>query len=461
MKNKKTTSLFAVVPILFLIVGSIVLSGCESSRVGPELPRPNPPAPPAQPLVLVGTVIDASTSIGVSGATVNLIKLSGQAVASTTTDGTGLYQFDVSALTETQVVVNATKAGYGFSSVTASIDKGTNSANVPSVMLTKIVTSPPVTVTTTTGGSTSTPSTESKTTTPVSISIPPGAVSTPTQITVAAIPLNSTPAPTAAANVQNQVGVSSLQPAGVNFLKPVTMTFPLPVYTVPGTQLAVQKLNTTTNTWEATTLKAVVGSDGLVATLDVTSTGQYALMGDISLTEQTVSGSVVTEDGITLKTKLLKETIEPLVEEYYGLQSGSRTVTKSGSYLIIKIFTSGQPPSDIWIENLYGQRRRVNLSYSRITYFSIPFSFNFPGLPANFIRNGLGYNPNKPNESGNWEYRWYIVSKQTVDQYDLGGFPPTWLVRGNLTVSGWVSVPSKTGWYWIAHNQGGIGEGPF
>ena len=35
-------------------------------------------------------------------------------------------------------------------------------------------------------------------------------------------------------------------------------------------------------------------------------TGQYALMDDIGITEQTVSGSIVTEDGITLTTKLLK-----------------------------------------------------------------------------------------------------------------------------------------------------------
>ena len=459
MKNQRSTSFFAVLPILLIIVVSFVFSSCETSRVGPELPRPNPPAPPAQPLVLVGTVIDASTSVGVSGATVNLIKLSGQAVASTATDGSGLYQFDVSALTETEVVVNATKTGYGFSSVTAQLNKGTNSASVSSLKLTKIVTSPPVTVTATTGGSTSTPSTESKTATPVSISIPPGAVSTPTQITVAAVPLTSTPAPTAAANVQNQLGVSSLQPAGVNFSKPVTLTFPLPVYTVPGTQLAVQKLNTTTNTWEVTTLKAVVSSDGLVATLDVTSTGQYALMDDIGMIEQSISGSVVTEDGITLTTKLLKETLDPLGEEYYGLQSGSTTIFKQGSYNIVEFLTTGLPPSFTWRRNLYGQRRRIILS-DFTTYFPIPFSFNFPGLPANFISNGLGYNPNKPNEAGNWEYRWYIVDRTRVFEFTVakGTF---WSVKDRLTIKDWVAVTAKTGWYWIAHNQGGIGEGPF
>ncbi len=459
MKNKKTTSAFVVVSFFFLLVGSFVLSSCETSRVGPELPRPNPPAPPAQPLVLVGTVIDASTSIGVSGATVNLIKLSGQAVASTTTDGSGLYQFDVSALTETEVVVNATKTGYGFSSVTAQLNKGTNSASVSSLKLTKIVTSPPVTVTATTGGSTSTTSTESKAPTPVTVTIPPGAVSTPTQITVAAVPLTSTPAPTAAASVQNQLGVSSLQPAGVNFSKPVTLTFPLPVYTVPGTQLAVQKLNTTTNTWEVTTLKAVVGSDGLVATLDVTSTGQYALMDDIGLTEQTVSGSIVTEDGITLTTKLLKETLEPLGEEYYGLQSGSTTIFKQGSYNIVEFLTTGLPPSFTWRRNLLGQRRRIILS-DVTTFFSIPFSFNFPQLPSTFIRDGVQYNPNKPNEAGNWEYRWYIVDRTRVFEFTVakGTF---WSVKDRLTIRDWVHVTIKIGFYWIAHNQGGVAVGPY
>jgi hypothetical protein len=52
MKRKKTT--YSVVSFLLLLIVSLVLSSCESSRVGPDIGRPNPPAPGSVPLILNG-----------------------------------------------------------------------------------------------------------------------------------------------------------------------------------------------------------------------------------------------------------------------------------------------------------------------------------------------------------------------------------------------------------------------
>ena len=41
--NKKKNFL-VVFSFLVVLAGSLVFSGCETSRVGPEAPRPNPPS---------------------------------------------------------------------------------------------------------------------------------------------------------------------------------------------------------------------------------------------------------------------------------------------------------------------------------------------------------------------------------------------------------------------------------
>src|SRR3989339_883426 len=95
MKNKKTSTFAMAISLMF--VGMIVFSSCESSRVGPELPRPNPPAPPAQPLVLSGFVKDAGDHSIIAGAAV---KLEGTSLSSTT-DNNGKYNFNLSSTTGT------------------------------------------------------------------------------------------------------------------------------------------------------------------------------------------------------------------------------------------------------------------------------------------------------------------------------------------------------------------------
>jgi len=449
MKNKKTTSLFIVVSFLFLLVGSFVLSSCESSRVGPELPQPNPPAPPAQPLVLQGTVVDDQTHVGVAGASVGIAKINGTVVATLTTDGNGIYSTDLSAQTDTIFIVGATATGYGSSSVYASVNKRTNSAGVSPVSITKIqgstFTAAPATGTT----ANTPPTTESATNNPVSITVPQNAVTTSTQITISAVSCDNVP-PYSNANLQVLLVVANVAPAGLTFNQPVTITYPLPLSKAAAAQLSAVKLNATTGLWESITAKGTVDATGTLASLPVTSSGTYALIDD----NVTIDVSAITLGKSS--TFVLNKLSNVLDEQYVALRSGSTTLTLTYNNTFVHVSSTGGAPTDAWIINQLS--RILHMTFGN---FIQTFRVNFPGLPTKYINNGVQYNPDRPNESGLWEFRWYYSSFLLSQPGSVSrSIAPTFTVTFRLDRTLW-ALNTKTGWYWIPHNQGGISFGPF
>ena len=237
MKSKITS--YSVVSFLFLLMVSFLLSSCESTRVGPEVGRPNPAAPVPVPLVLTGVVIDNSTGAPIAGATV-LIQGTSMSVVS---NGSGVFTFsDLSSLTATQVVLLVTAPNYGYSTGTATIDKTNNLSSVPTILMTKIVTSAPITVTAATGGSGSTVSTEAAGSNVVSITVPPSVVTQTTQVTIAALPTDATP-PMVNYSTTNDLASVQVSPIEAVFNAPgASITFALPYQVAAGTLLPVSKL---------------------------------------------------------------------------------------------------------------------------------------------------------------------------------------------------------------------------
>lgn len=455
MKHKKTTSFLFLMSSFLIIVSMFFISSCESSRVGPAIGQPNPPAPPAQALFLQGTVTDDATGSGIAGANVNLTKTGGQAVGNTITNGSGGYSFDLTNVTDVQLIVNATAQGYGFKSAIANVDKTNNLATVAVISLKKI-TGTTVTATPATGATAQTPSTESASGQQVQLSIPPAAVNTNTNVTVASVPVNNTPA-TSTPTTQNDVASAVLSPAGITFQKPVSLSFPMPYQLPAGTQVPLAVL--TNNTWQPANINAVVDASGFLAVAQVNSTGQYALLDNVGV-NQTGSSSVV-DDGISVKLIGLKKTMNPLDERMAALSSGTQILALPWSWGYIITIRPTVTVSEVWLLNLISKTYRFTLG-SGIVYANLAF----PGLPAAYVTNGVQTNPNRPGESGNWEYRYYYISK-TITYTVLVSRGTTWTTTWQVTNSFYVledgtgGTTDKTGWYWIPHNQGGISFGPF
>jgi hypothetical protein len=449
MKNKRTT--YSGVVLTLLLSGFLLFQGCESSRVGPDIPRPNPPAPPAAPIILTGQVINSASGAGIGGALVALTTTGGLAITSTITNSSGLYSFDVSDRTETQLAVNILAEGYGFTTRMAILDLKGRTIYVAPAYLTRLVT---VTVTATpaSGGSSNTTSSESVGGTTLKMAIPPNAVSTNTNVTLASVPGNNTP-PVTNSSAQNDISTASLTPLGVQFLQPVTLTFPLPYPLPQGTEISIIRLNPATNNWDNTTLKAIVDATTLAAVTQVTQTGQYSLLGGVGVNQQG-AGSYLDGD-VSIKVEELSKSMNPEAEVLVTLKSGTQTINLPFGVTRTLTASSGVNVSDVFLANLLA--KILNLSFGT---YNVPYSFSFPGIPAAYIRNGVQFNPNNPNEAGEWEYRVYMVdvnSTAVVIVSHPGVFSRTY----NIVRRTWVSDTARSGWYWVAHNQGGVAQGPF
>ncbi|MBA4407520.1 hypothetical protein C0389_09620 [bacterium] len=430
MKIKKSTSLFAILPVCLLLLGSIVFSGCEASRTGPELARPNPPAPVAQPIILSAYVRDISDQSAIAGATVKIAKGDQTIVTTVLTDNSGKYSYDVTNITDAALLVSANKDGYGFSNKVAEIKKTLNIAVVDDILLTKlVVVSAPVTPAA--GGTATTTNTQTVSSTPLTVTVPPNAVPANITLTVATIPASQVPSAPIAGNAIQSVG--QFGPSGTVFIVPVTVTFPLPNRQAVGKTFTLYKLNETTNVWANTGIIATVNASGTAATAQLSSFSTYAPIDPLTI--------IVPTTGTTTTENLGS----------FSLASGSTTKSYTETNNIT-ISVTGTVSSDWLLGEVKKQTGNINIgSFTQ----NIPFSV--PGLPAEYIKNGVQYNPGSPNEAGNWVYEWVVTRSTTTRNWTAtGGVAPNNFSGSGAITEQKVDVTSAS-WKWVAHNQGSVG----
>lgn len=460
----KRKNFLVVFSFLVVLVGSFVFSGCETSRVGPEVAKPNPPAPEPLPIYLTGYVLDAKAGTGIANATVALLKLDGTSVSTAATNASGLFSFNMTALnvTGTDFLVSTSVAGYGYGKSTAFYDKANNLASARPITLTKIESSVTVTIGAAGGAASTPPTTDSKATTPVSVTVPANAVPAGTQVTLAAVPVVSTPPPSTPPT-QNVISSNTLAAPGVTtFSQPVTMTFNLPFPLAAGTTIPLLLLNTTTNVWENTGLNGVVTANGLTATVSVTKPGSYALLGNVSVA-QTVNGKFVSDNGISvIKTQKIvdvKDVTYDLTPD--GRDYSYRTPADIPPYNKVLSGTPTTTPSELFIYGLITVR-----------FPEFGFSVNRPGEVYRFTYNlpatlkgsdGVAFATTNNNqmqgppghtlETGDWVYRVTIKETTVNDVYKVQQVN----VFEIETTDPSYKVTYTTEWVWRAHNQGGAG----
>lgn len=467
--NKRKNYL-VVFSFLVVLAGTLVFSGCETSRVGPEVPRPNPAPPAAQAVVLSGYVLDGGSGNGISGANVNLTKLDGTVVSTSTTNSSGLYSFDLTALNvaDATLNVNTNVTGYGYGFRVATYDKANGTTAVTPIVLTKIAQVVTVTVTPASGGTASVPpSTDAKTSTPVTVTVPANAVPTNTQVTVATVPVVSTPPPTTASATQNIVSSNNLSAPGVTtFSQPITMTFNLPFGLPAGTQIPLLLLNATTNKWENTGLNAVVAAGGLTASVQVTKPGQYALLGNLSVS-QTASGKMVSDDNSISITKTQKVT-DIAADYVVELTPSNRTYLFTGQADAppYNVDISGFDfPNNSFTYGLIQQRFGITLLSTSLARFNLNLTYNLPatlkgsdGTSFSTVSGGVVIGPpGHTTESGDWIYRVNITQLSVQDIFSIiqSG------VFNRNVIRPFNRYTYAAEWVWRAHNQGGTGLGGY
>jgi len=455
--NKKKNFL-VVFSFLVVLAGAMVFSGCETSRVAPEVPRPNPPAPAPQAVILSSYVLDSGTGGGIANATVSLTKLDGTVVSTAVTNASGLYSFNLTALNVVDATLNVTTnvTGYGYGFRVATYDKANGSAGVVPILLTKIANVTTVTVGATGGAATTPPTTDSKATTPVTVTVPPNAVPANTQVTLAAVPVVSTPPPSTPLT-QNVLASNNLAASGVTtFSQPVTMTFNLPFPLAAGTTIPVLLLNPTTNKWESSGLNAVVSANGLTATVQVTKPGNYALLGNVAVAQTAVGKFAAGNEGISV-TKL--EKVIGVANQVIELSPTRLSATYNGPAnpppsIVVIAGTVAQIPTNSFIYGLIQQRFGVDMQPIPAPGIQKNYSYALPatinGAPT--TRNNIIIGPpGKENESGDWIYRITITETLVTDVYrefQSGVFEVE--VRDPR-----YKITEVFEWLWRAHNQGG------
>jgi hypothetical protein len=427
--NKKSTTKFLLFGSLFSLFIIALFIGCESSRVGPELPRPNPAPPPPQPIVLEAKVRDISNLTAIAGATVRITKADNTLVTTLLTDNSGKFSYDVTALTENTLSVSASKDGYGFGNKVAEIKKSINVAVLDDILLAKlVVASAPVTPAS--GGTASTTSTQTVSAKPLTVTVPPNAVPQNITLTVAAVPAAQVPPPPAAS--QSIQTAMTLGPSGTQFAVPVTVSFPMPNKQPAGKTFSLLKLNETTRIWANTGITATVDATGTNATAALSSFSTYATADELSINIQTGTTSTANVETVSLSS---------------GSTTKSYAQTSS-----ISITTTGTVSSS-WLLDEVTKASGINVG-------SVPkdITFNFPELPANYVRNGLQYNPDKPNEAGNWKYNWTVIRITTTRNYTASGgaAPDNYSASGQIISQKVDIVAATPEWVWVAHNQGGL-----
>jgi hypothetical protein len=443
MKNRTDVYKNSIVTFLFLAVFTIFISGCKSTEVSPSIPYPNPPSAPAVAITLNGTVIDSKTAGGIGGATVEIYKTDGTKVTTIFSGASGKFSYDVSQVNATSLKVTATASGYGYAFTTASINLTTNTAQAVALPLDKL-TVVSFNVTNVSGGSSNTNSTESKTSTPLTVSVPPGAVAQNTTIQLESIPVNNVLEPSNSSS-STQVSVANLQPAGISFSQPVQLTFPLPYKFNPGDQIQLTQM--VNNNWQAAGISAAVDNSGYLAVASITQTGEYALLDNTK-----ISG-----------TTTLFKNLKVLDESSFSFTGGTLHTELPGviSYTETSANVVTGVPTDEWIFNNLAQRYGVEfagVSAPGTIPYTVIFDAAWPGASANPNKqnaDGSG-NINRQGESGSWSlkitYESYVLTFANV-VLDNPGY---WQVTVNGSVTTWRE--KQRNWVWTAHNQGTVFE---
>ncbi|MDQ7817108.1 MAG: hypothetical protein RDU14_08810 [Melioribacteraceae bacterium] len=428
--NKKSATKFLLFGSLFSLLSIIVIIGCESSRVGPELPRPNPPAPAEQPLTLNGYVKDASNQTAIAGASIKLVKTDGTVLTTLLSNNSGRYSYDATNINESTLNVNASKDGYAFGSRIASLNKASNTAIVSDLLLTKLQVAT-TTVSVGTGGTASTTNTQSVATQPLTVQVPPNAVSSNIQLTVASLPAGQVPRPT----TTNTAVVSAGQfgPSGTQFTQPVTINFPLPYARTAGATFTVMQLNETTGAYTNSGFTATVNADGTSASAQVTHFSILTLQETPTISFNVPSTAIANE----FYEKLSSGTISKQL-------SITNAIALSGSGVV----------SELWLKDEIASRLLITIGSSEQT-----LSFSIKALPSQYIRNGVQVGPpGRENESGTWEFRSYYALQTTTTTGNATG-PGGWIRVITATSQKWIII--SEGWYWIPHNQGSVFFGPY
>lgn len=451
MNNKKTTNIYRVVSFLFVLVASVLLSSCESSRVGPDVGKPNVGTPPEQPLVLNGNVVDSKTSGSVPGATVQILRQDGTLIVPLSADASGNFSYDVSTVNQAVLKVTATASGYGYSFVFAKVDlvnKATQNVTVPldKIQATAVNLTP-------TGGTANIPNTESKTGQPVSIAVPAAAVSQNTTVQVSAVTVNNVPPPTNATN-NAQAAVANLQPVGVTFSKPVVLSFSLPYQFKAGDLIPLVEFSN--NNWQASTSNATVDAGGYIANVNISKTAQYALLDNTKVTGA-ISSSVVKVESNSSALKKVSQILTPRV---YNFSGGTLNISLPASYVVTQTFSNviTTTPGDKWLWNTLAQRFGAALAgfAGAGTYpYTYKESVPWPGIPPNAADPATGAgNKDFPGNTGSWSVR-VTVDNDTQSAGSVSVVNPYWTATITVTNNTY-KITSKQ-WIWTGHNQGEIG----
>jgi len=441
MKHQRPKSFIA--PTVLLLVSSLLISSCESSRVGPELPQPNPPAPAAQPLILTGFVKDLASQSAISGATVKIANAAQTVLTTILTDNNGKYAYDASNVPDNSLAVSASKDGYAFKTETATLLKTSNSASVEDILLAKLsVASTSVSVNS--GGTVSAPSTQSAASQPLTVTVPANAVAQQITLTAAAIPAGQIPQPTN----QSVVSAGQFGPSGTTFLQPVNISFPLPSAKTPGSTFQLMQLNEQTGTYTNSGFIATVDASGTKATAPVTHFTIYSLADNKVIADLTNGATTFGSSS------------------YYSLSSGSGTTSFSATNTFSSSGGSGTV-SDTYLKDLASEALNIDFATK-----SLLVGGNFPQLGADKLENNVQKAPAGAPASGNWEYRWYVLLR-TIPVTGTISQGTEWSRNVTISRQRWyndndpgITLPAsygpvKTGWYWVSHDQGGFVGGPY
>ncbi|MEW6196119.1 MAG: carboxypeptidase regulatory-like domain-containing protein [Bacteroidota bacterium] len=428
--------------LIFLLVASITFISCESSRVGPELPRPNPEAPAPAPLILSGYVKDAQSLSGIASANVTV---SGTSLT-TTTDNTGKYSFNVTDVSLSELNVSAAKDGYGFSSSTAEVDKSSYTATVDDILLAKLQATTS-TATPTQGAAVDNTNNQSLSNQPLNLTVPPNAVSQNVQVSVASIPAAQVPPPAASTN-QTVVTAGVFGPSGIQFQQPVTITFPLPIRKAAGTTFQLMQLNETTGEYTNSGFTATVDASGTQASAQVTHFTIYTLTDNKSTLNLPDATPTVIETVTLSVTATNPESFEVLSKRV--------SITLSGG--------SGDVDAD-WLRDEISNLLGLIVGPYYAEYVSLSFNITDPeseGGKPSWVQNGIIVGPN-PGESGDASKRAVYNKNSKTRNGTVSGNTGAnqWSRNVDVIEEDWVLNDAESGWFWTPHNQGGIAQGPF
>lgn len=438
----KNKHLFNYLVITMIILFGTIFISCESTKTAPILPPPPTEVQPPAPLILNGYVRDAVSLASIQSATVIIANEAGDILTTLATDASGKYAYDISNIPAAKLNIGISAASYTSKKVVALIDRSNYTASVPVAYLTRI-TGTTQTVVASSGGQVTNSSLESVGGLPVTLQIPPNALSENKAITVASLTVNNT---LSLPPTTNKVitSAANFEPTGLTFTQPVTVSFPLPYTTTAGRELTLYRLNPITLVWENRGT-AIVDANGKSASAQITGFSTWSI-GD---------NGTFTQTGFSDTQPDASEQIVP----------NGQTVQHSYTP-IINITQKTGDLSDAWIRNVIGNidlfsayDLRFN-TQGLVQPVTISYSaFPQPALPTEYQKdiNNDGkmdhYNPNAPNEVGTWN--WSAVVQRFIvtvsGSINVGGN------SANVTVGFKVYKKIRDVWTWVKKHDQGVG----